>query len=194
MLIVMLACAGAYTWWQRPRHPAIARSNRSVVKQATAAPNPPPSQSASATPDNTAGITEVPGTILEEKGESAKSAAAEQKQTVAGGQPPGATEDPNAAVRVEVVAQEAAWISARADGQYSFSGVLEPNQTRTVEANQNVLLKVGNAGGVEVRLNGKSIGSLGAKGAVRSIQFTSGGFQIVPPDAPKPSTESSSPL
>jgi len=89
-------------------------------------------------------------------------------------------------VRVEVVAQEATWIWVRTDGQYSFSGVLDANQTRTLAANRNVLLKIGNAAGVEVRFNGKAVGPFGGKGAVRTIQFTSGGFQIVPPEVPKP--------
>ena len=99
-------------------------------------------------------------------------------------------------MRVEVAALESTWIWVRTDGQYSFSGVLDANQTRTLAANRNVLLKIGNAGGVEVRFNGKPIGPLGAKGSVRTVQFTSGGFQIVPPEAPKPAppTESANPL
>jgi hypothetical protein len=50
------------------------------------------------------------------------------------------------------------------------------------------VLRVGNAGGLSISLNGKQIGPVGAKGQVREIQFTSGGFQIVaapkPPSAP----------
>ena len=73
---------------------------------------------------------------------------------------------------------------ARTDGKYSFSGTLEANQTRTVEANSTVLLRLGNAGGVNITLNGKPIGAVGPKGQVRTVQLTSGGFEIVA--APKP--------
>jgi hypothetical protein len=45
-------------------------------------------------------------------------------------------------------------------------------------------LRLGNAGAVTISLNGKPIGPAGPKGQVRTIQFTSGGFQIVLPKAP----------
>jgi len=47
-----------------------------------------------------------------------------------------------------------------------------------------VMLRLGNAGAVTITLNGKPIGEIGPKGQVRTVQLTSGGFQIV---APKPS-------
>jgi hypothetical protein len=96
--------------------------------------------------------------------------------------------NPNAPVRVELTAGEAVWVLVRSDGKYLFSGTLEPNQTRTVEANSTVFLRLGNAGGVNITLNGKPIGTVGPKGQVRTVQFTSGGFEIVavpkPPSAP----------
>ena len=77
------------------------------------------------------------------------------------------------------------WVLARTDGKYAFSGTLEPNQTRTVDADGTVLLRLGNAGGVTITVNGKPIRVVGPKGQVRTVQLTSGGFQIVAP--PKPS-------
>ena len=61
----------------------------------------------------------------------------------------------------------------------------EPNQTRTVDADGTVVLRLGNAGGVAITVNGKPIPVVGPKGQVRTVQLTSGGFQIVAP--PKPS-------
>ena len=65
---------------------------------------------------------------------------------------------------------------------------MDPNTTRTVEADREIMLRLGNAGGVSISLNGKPIGPAGPKGQVRTLQFTSGGFQIVPakPSAPVP--------
>ncbi len=192
MVIVMLACAGAYAWWQRARHPASARVKAPVAAQSTKTeaaqtvqPAPPPAvPDPSANPTPTAAVDPAPS----DKKESFGPAPAAVPVPATRPEIPAAEPNPNAAVRVEVVAQESSWISARADGQYSFSGVLEANQTHTFAANRNVLLKLGNAGGVEIRLNGKSIGTPGAKGAVRTIQLTSGGFQMVPPEAPKPAS------
>lgn len=90
----------------------------------------------------------------------------------------------NPSVRVEVTAGETVWILARADGQFAFSGTLEANQSRTVEATGEVLLRLGNAGAVTLQLNGKPIGPGGPKGQVRTLQFTSGGFHIVPAKPP----------
>lgn len=75
-------------------------------------------------------------------------------------------------------------MQARSDGKFAFSGTLEAKQTRTVEAVENVQLRLGNAGGVTITLNGKPVGPVGPKGQVRTVQFTSGGFQIVPAKPP----------
>ena len=73
---------------------------------------------------------------------------------------------------------------ADADGKYAFSATLNPHTTRTVDGVKEVTLRLGNAGGVSISLNGKPIGPAGPKGQVRTIQFTSGGFQIVPAKSP----------
>ena len=96
-----------------------------------------------------------------------------------------AAPNPDSPVRVLVTADEPVWLLARTDGKYSFSGTLGANESRTVEASSTVELRLGNAGGVTIVLNGKSLGAIGPKGQVRTVQLTSGGFQIVA--APKPS-------
>jgi hypothetical protein len=82
---------------------------------------------------------------------------------------------------VQLTAAEPVWMSVRSDGKLLFSDVLEAHQTRVVDANATVLVLLGNAGGVDITLNGKSIGSVGPRGQVRTVQLTPGGFDIVPP-------------
>jgi cytoskeleton protein RodZ len=94
--------------------------------------------------------------------------------------------NPNAAVRVALTAEEPVWISAHADGKQLYSVLLNPNESRTIEAKENVVLRLGNAGGISVKWNGQPVGSLGGKGQARTVQFTPGGFQIVAAP-PKPS-------
>ena len=203
MLIVMLACAGAYAWWQRARHPVVAQARPPVATQpATPAPQVEPAPAASAPEPATAPLAaEAAAPGREEHIEATHPDSTKAEPATAAAATPAVAVDPNAPVQLEVVAQEDSWISIRADGEYVFSGVVAANQAHAASAKRNILLKLGNAGGVEVRLNGKSIGPLGAKGAVRTIQLTSGGFQIVPPEAPKPEspnpagpTESPNPL
>ena len=95
--------------------------------------------------------------------------------------------NPNAAVRVELTADEPVWVLAQSDGKYLFSGTLGAKDSRTFEAAKTLLLRLGNAGGVTITLNGKPVGPVGPKGQVRTVQFTSGGFEIVAvPKSPAP--------
>jgi hypothetical protein len=87
--------------------------------------------------------------------------------------------NPSASVRVAITADEAVWVRADVNGKYQFSGVLQPHESRDIDADGEVKLRLGNAGGATITLNGKSIGAVGPKGQIRVVQFTSGGFQIV---------------
>lgn len=168
VIVAMLACSGVYGWWQRSKRVAPAPEPLPAVTQSAPAVEPP---------------TTVPQSQPEPAVEPPP-AAAPAAETPAPA--PTATvaqqsSNPDAAVRVALTAEEPVWISARADGKYLFSGTLEPNQTRTVEANDTLLIRLGNAGGLTVTLNGKPVGTLGSKGQPRTVQFTHDGFQIVPP-------------
>ena len=84
-------------------------------------------------------------------------------------------------MRVGITADEIVWIKAEVNGKYLFQGTLQPHETRTIDADGEVRLRLGNAGGATLTLNGKPVGAVGPKGQIRDIQFTSGGFQVVPP-------------
>ena len=84
-------------------------------------------------------------------------------------------------VELALTATEDTWLSVSSDGTQIFSGLLEANQTKTIEGKQFAKLRVGNAAGLEVQFNGKSLGPLGAHGQVRDLVFTSGKFQFVSP-------------
>jgi len=84
-------------------------------------------------------------------------------------------------VMLDLMAHEATWLSVSSDGKPVFSGTLQPNQTKTVGGKQFAKLRVGNAAGLEVRLNGKLLGPLGARGQVLIVLFTPDNFQIVTP-------------
>ncbi len=162
VVVAMLGCAGVYAWWSRARRP-VAAHEQSAPAIAAVHPAAVPESTPAPMP---AASTSVPETA---------SAAPLMPQPVP---------NPNAAVRVQLTAEEPVWISVKSDGRYLFSGVLETNQSRVVDANATVLLLIGNAGGVTILLNGKPIGSLGPKGQVRNVQLTSGGFEIVAPKSP----------
>ena len=84
-------------------------------------------------------------------------------------------------VELALTATEETWLSVSSDGTPVFSGLLEANQTKTIEGKEFAKLRVGNAAGLEVRLNGKPLGPLGAHGQVRDLAFTPDKFQFVSP-------------
>ena len=88
-------------------------------------------------------------------------------------------------VRVDLVAQEVTWIEAVSGGKPAFVGLLEPGQEKTLESFENIRIVIGNAGGVQIKLDGKRVGPLGARGQVRILEFTPEGFHIVPRRSPQ---------
>lgn len=90
------------------------------------------------------------------------------------------------AVTVTVKATETAWVSLLAEGQNAVIATLQPGEEKTIAGKDLVRLHTGNAGGIEVTLNGKSIGSLGRSGQVRTVVFTPQGFRIVQPSDDDP--------
>jgi cytoskeleton protein RodZ len=85
-----------------------------------------------------------------------------------------------APVRVDLNAGEEVWISVSSDGRTVFANALQPHETKSIEASEKVRILIGNAGGVEITLNGKPIGPIGPRGQIRVVELTPAGFQIVP--------------
>jgi hypothetical protein len=84
-------------------------------------------------------------------------------------------------MHVELVASEPSWVSVRAgDGTTLLSGLIEPGKSQSVDIRQSAVLRAGNAGGLTIRANGKSLGPLGPHGAVRDVEFKNGDFKLVP--------------
>jgi cytoskeleton protein RodZ len=66
------------------------------------------------------------------------------------------------AIELEVVAQTGrCWTTVTADGEEIFTGTLEIGQSETFTAEEKMDVVLGNAGGVELIVNGQNIGSPG---------------------------------
>ena len=182
VVVVMLICSGVYGWWQRSRQLAATRQQipRAMQARRAAPPAAPTQQRRAPIQPQPAVATTAAGNVA-----PASATAASQPAAFQPGVPqplvPDAEPSGTGAVRVELVATEPVWVSVQRDGRSIFQGELKPNEVRTVAANTEVTLKLGNAGGVTIFLNGKPIPPPGPKGQVRTVQLTSGGFQIVPP-------------
>jgi cytoskeletal protein RodZ len=69
-------------------------------------------------------------------------------------------------VNVELVISEASWVQILTDDVKVFEGVLQPGESRNWTGQRRVAIRAGNAGGVEVFVNGLSRGLMGPQGQV----------------------------
>jgi hypothetical protein len=85
------------------------------------------------------------------------------------------------AMEVELDANDPTWVSMRdGDGNNLLAQMLVPGTSRTVTLTKSAILRVGNAGGLVVHLNGRPIGSIGPTGQVREVEFKNGTFSMLP--------------
>jgi hypothetical protein len=77
---------------------------------------------------------------------------------------------------VQVKAKEDSWVSIVADGKSVMERVLTAEKKKKIKAGKKVVLRTGNAGGIEVTFNGVSLGSLGNENEPRTLTFNANGL------------------
>lgn len=87
---------------------------------------------------------------------------------------------------VAIQAREESWVSITADAQTISSELLDTGSERLVHARKEVIVKIGNAGGVDLKFNGKKLPTVGEFGEVKTVTFGPNG--ILPTASPPPST------
>ena len=97
--------------------------------------------------------------------------------------PAAAPAEPKKADGVEVTAvfSDNCWTQVKADGQTVYEGTLEKGKTQVWKAKETVVITAGNAGAIELKVNGKELGKAGSKGQVVEKTFT--------PEGEKPSAD-----
>jgi cytoskeleton protein RodZ len=86
-----------------------------------------------------------------------------------------------AAVRAVLTAKEPVWVSIKADSLEIFTGILDVQETRQSDAVGELTILVGNAGGLDISVNGKPMGPIGVHGQVRLLQLTAEGVRFLRP-------------
>jgi transcriptional regulator with XRE-family HTH domain len=164
LAMVLLACSGFYAWWSRPTEAAASKPR----------PLPPVIQTA---PQDSQSV--VAKEIAVTEPESGADVDGVDQADV----------DGIDQVVLNLAATEKTWLSITSEGKRLFSGFLEPSQTKTLTGVDAARMTVGNAGGIEVRLNGKPIGPIGKSGQVRVVVFTPDNFEVLPLVPPSVPTE-----
>jgi cytoskeleton protein RodZ len=112
---------------------------------------------------------------------SAPAPKAEAASPTAPSAPPDTPSTSIDAIRLELSAIEPTWLSMVADGRPAFSGILDTAETRVLEGHETARIRTGNAGGVNVVFNGKTLGTLGERGQVETVVFTKDNYEIIDP-------------
>jgi len=77
---------------------------------------------------------------------------------------------------VVIRAKEDSWVSIMADGKPVIERVLAADRSKVVKAGRQIILKTGNAGGIDVSFNGKPVGALGNENETRTLTFSAAGL------------------
>jgi cytoskeleton protein RodZ len=84
---------------------------------------------------------------------------------------------------VVIQAREESWISITTDGKAISSELMSAGSERAVHGRKEIIVKAGNVGGVDFRLNGHKLDIGGESGEVKTVTF---GPQGILPNAPAP--------
>jgi cytoskeletal protein RodZ len=98
---------------------------------------------------------------------------------------PAVAEDAEPAAPIELTLQvvETVWVRAVVDGRRLFEETLSRGMVKPIQAQQQVELKVGNAGGLLLSLNGQDLPAIGPRGYVRSVTVTPQGIETIEGEA-----------
>ncbi len=75
-------------------------------------------------------------------------------------------------VEVIVALEESSWMRVTVDGAVVLEQVVDAGETLQYQADSEILLRLGNAGGVRLEVNGEDLGSPGGRGQVAEVRYT----------------------
>jgi len=80
---------------------------------------------------------------------------------------------PAEALRIDIEVKETSWLKVSADGKALDAGeVVQPGMTRHYAAQNSIVLSMGNAGGIVLKINDMPAKELGNRGQVRELKIT----------------------
>ena len=147
-VLVMLALLGAYLWSQY----------NSFVESLGQTEQVPTSRTAAASPT----AMSKPAAPIASPSPEAIPSPSPVLPVIAASPSPAPTPARGLVVEARVV--ERTWLEVWVDGQSALAETVQPGVSRTFTADQQVRMRVGNAAGVQVAVNGAAQGPLGARG------------------------------
>jgi cytoskeleton protein RodZ len=189
LLVVLAGCSGIYTWWHTSPMSFDLKGiiDKGVIEKVRALGNQSTAQAVNQRVSAPRVVSkQVPVSKPEPATQSAPTPVvappvADEPSAKPVGTSENFTEASERKVLLDLLARESTWLSVSSDGKPVFSGMLRAHETKTVSGRQSAKLRVGNAAGIEVRLNGRLLGPLGARGQALTVLFTPDNFQVFGP-------------
>ena len=82
------------------------------------------------------------------------------------------------ALSLQLKAAEETWVSLQVDDQPEREMTFKPGEGGSVQASNRIRMKLGNAGGLDLILNGRPLGKFGKSGEVVALVITSQGVEV----------------
>lgn len=178
LVLVIALCSGVFTFWQRWK---VQREEDRIAaaKAEQAAPKPvekPP-----------AAVQQTPAA---QQPETQQQPVEQPPAPIQASIIPNAPEVPaSGAVRLIIRATDMTWVAVWQGDKQLFADVIHPGETRGFGSPNQLRIRLGNAGGVQMEWNGQAVEQVGPKGQVRTVEFRADGYTVIqppPPAAPKP--------
>ncbi len=83
---------------------------------------------------------------------------------------------------VSIEANQDSWLTVTADGKQVFSDTLVASTTRSFQGQKQLVVRAGNAGGLEISFNGQKLPAAGEEGEVKILTFGPSGLQASSPN------------
>ena len=177
-IMALVAIGGGWVFWTKHKPPQSATA--AVRRSTTPAASPAGSSSASIPVPVAASSTMPAGSETPDHSEvKVPRAQAELNEENSSSQSEGSSrsKDSSASISVVIKAKQNSWISIDADGKSVWQGTLSTNDERSVTAGKELVLRTGNAAGIDVSYNGRALGTLGKDKEVRTLTFNTAGLQ-----------------
>jgi cytoskeleton protein RodZ len=161
VLVVLVVLAGGYAYYHfaRQPHPTGPGQARAVPAPATP-PATSTTQPSEAAPMPGGAPTSAPG----------PNTASVPPQAVPA--PPASSPETANGLVLQVAATEETWVAVECDGKPSTQRTMQPNEIQTFHARSSFDLITGNAEGVILTLNGRTLDPLGHRGETKKVHLT----------------------
>lgn len=170
--LVLLLLAAAYLGW-RAYSQRYASADDSAVPAAPPAATetkaaPAPSTSAATDSSSPAGTVTSGATGPAATGAATPTPAA----SAPAGQPAPTESAPVAGFALEVRAKRDCWVAVTVDGKSQGNQLMKAGSQQSLHATREIVLTVGNAGGLDIFVDGKPLPPQGSEGQKRTLTFT----------------------